>query len=341
MTESERLYFQPIRLNPEVFDTRVFCNQGKEGEISSTTEEPVEKEGHKNNKQRLIIMAVFVVNDEAQKASTVDAVEFFAQVDRAVALAKDESHNERVRVAFDCEGVNLGRFGSIELVSLVFQETPESSIGDVFVVDVGNSEDSTLRSDRVSALKKVFECKGIEKIIHDCRMDCDALFHHCDGIRVYNVHDTSCFHTVISGLEDKNLNDCLYANGLSENTVRDKSIYRRNPSFWATRPLTSQMLDWTASDVDKLLKLADKQAAKLDSNTTALSKARVKSTEFSEQVINMKMAKGLQCMVDIGPFIGRRGCNLRSLQRRTGTLIYSDRNSGQSESWIVYYKTPL
>jgi DNA polymerase I-like protein with 3'-5' exonuclease and polymerase domains len=146
--------------------------------------------------------------------STSDIVErFVAAVDGAIEAGASRNDNETsARVSFDCEGVNLSRAGSMEIVSL-YVESGGAAIeeaGTVFLVDLGGSQ-TTKRSERIATLKRLFECKEVEKIIHDCKMDCDALF-HCCGIRVHNVHDTSCFHAVNTGQENKNLNDVLAYN---------------------------------------------------------------------------------------------------------------------------------
>jgi hypothetical protein len=273
-------------------------------------------------------MGVCIVDDVAQRASNVEALDFFAKADRALAAA-DEGQ-ERIRVAFDCEGVDLSRCGSIETVTLVF-DTPGSAVESIFLVDVGKKSDATLRGQRIKALKNLFECKTVEKIIHDCRMDCDALYHHCD-IRVNNVLDTSCMHAVITGVPDKSLNYVLSHNGIAENGARDKAVYQRNPRFWATRPFTATMIDWASSDVDKLAKLADKQIHRMDS--ADLTRARLMSSDFASQVVKMKVEQGLVVRTSIGRFIGTRGANLRSLQSQTDTLIYQ---SGLDKKWFVYY----
>lgn len=178
-----------------------------------------------------------IVNDSSQTANDAASRSFFRTVDRAIASST------KVRVAFDCEGVNLSRLGTLELVSLFFDDDSimnHEGVEEVFLIDLSNDSDSTLRQERVGALKKLFESEEVTKIIHDSRMDCDVLFHH-HGINVVNLHDTSCFHGVITGCEDKNLNDVLSYNGIHENAARDKSVYKSNPRFWATRPLTSKM----------------------------------------------------------------------------------------------------
>ena len=170
-------------------------------------------------------------------------------------------------------------------------------------------------------------------------MDSDALF-HLHGIRVTNLHDTSCFHHAITSYEDKNLNDVLSYNGIQENEARDKSVYKLNPRFWATRPLTNKMIEWASSDVDKLLRLADKQESSLRRRSATLhQKAKDLSTKFASHARDMSVETNLVCRIHIGRFIGTRGCNLRSLQKRTDTLIYSSKGPS-GETWFVYYSSP-
>ena len=96
------------------------------------------------------------------------------------------------------------------------------------------------------------------QIIHDCRMDSDALFHFHD-IKLNNVHDTSCFRAEITGREDENLNKVLMHNGIEQNHTRGTYVYKVNPAFCASRPLTQKIIDWASADVDRLFELATKQ----------------------------------------------------------------------------------
>ena len=161
-------------------------------------------------------------------------------------------------------------------------------------------------------------------------MDSDALFHR-HGISLKNVHDTSCFHHVISGQQDKGLNDVLVYNSIASNIQRDKSIYGRNPNFWADRPLNQTMIDWATSDVDKLFVVAKKQLE--NCNERMKVDAANKSEEFASSARSMKIATNLR-VNSAGPFIGRGGSNLHSLQRRTGTIMYQER---PKPTWFVYY----
>ena len=166
-------------------------------------------------------------------------------------------------------------------------------------------------------------------------MNCDALY-HLHGISVVNVNDTSCCHSAITGREDASLNDLLSHNSISENGIRDKSVYKINPAFWATRPITTTMTEWAASDVDKLLLLATIQKEKLE-KIGNYDKAMEESSEFTTIVRDMKLARGLQCRANVGRFIGTRGCNLRSLQKRTNTMIYQEH---RGQTWMVFYNDP-
>lgn len=253
---------------------------------------------------------VFVV----KTADTDDGRRFIATVEDLFCGGSSK------RVAFDCEGVNLSRIGTLELVSVCFPNM------EVYLIDFGGTVCS-----RVSAcVKHLFESGDVVKIVHDCRMDCDALY-HLHGIALANVHDTSCFHHVITGAQDKNLNDVLSYNGIALNGARDKSVYQNNPNFWSSRPLTQRMIDWASSDVNKLFTLADAQLARITGSSRAV--AISKSSNYASSVRSMQIRTGLKVRRP-GPFIGHRGQNIRSLQDRTGTVIYQDRERG---TWFVYY----
>jgi exonuclease 3'-5' domain-containing protein 1 len=180
-------------------------------------------------------MVVIVSSTDADARNKfIDAVES--------ALLRAESETLRV-------GVNLSRIGTIELISICF------STMEVYLVDFSKSALSSGLNSILEYVKRLFESRNVVKIIHDCRMDSDALY-HLHHITLVNVHDTSCFHAAITSQEDKNLNDVLVYNHLSSNVHRDKSIYKTNPRFWATRPITTTMIEWATSDVDKLFQLA-------------------------------------------------------------------------------------
>lgn len=224
------------------------------------------------------------------------------------------------RVAFDCEGVDLSRLGTVEIISICFPSK------EVFLVDFGQKP-TCLKV--VNAVKTLME-SNVTKIIHDCRMDCDALY-HIHGIRVNNVHDTSCFHEAITYMENKNLNDVLRFNGMRQNTIRDSNVYKLNPSFWATRPLNSKMIEWASSDVDKLFELADQQLRQI--SPVQKARAEAKSQLYSKLMLDMKVQSKLGVR-NPGLFVGRGGVNIRSTEKELGVFCYQ-----KSDGWFVYYKT--
>ena len=127
-------------------------------------------------------------------------------------------------IALDVEGVDLSRDGVISIVQI---STPKQC----FLLDMlGKPKDDPL----VNWLRSVLESYSVLKIIHDCRMDSDALYHLLN-IRLVNVHDTAVWHRVITGDADQGLNTVLTSNKLQPNVVRDSSVYRDHHDFWAKR----------------------------------------------------------------------------------------------------------
>ena len=97
-----------------------------------------------------------------------------------------------------------------------------------------------------------------------------------------------------------------------------------------------RIVHWATSDVDKLFALADKQLGRIASSSTP--RALAKSTEYSRFTRDMKVKTGLKVTGNTGRFIGRGGANIRSLENRTGTLMYSDRGL-YTTTWFVFYKS--
>jgi hypothetical protein len=102
------------------------------------------------------------------------------------------------------------------------------------------------------------------------------------------------------------------------------------------------MIKWASSDVDKLLRLAEKQDIAISKRSLAAADAKTLSMRNTTFARDMKLERGLRCSIPIGRFIGKGGSNLRSLQKRTGTLIYQEfQPSGYTTKWLVYYNEDL
>ena len=227
-------------------------------------------------------------------------------------------------VALDAEGVDLSRHGEISIVQLA---TPQQC----FLLDVLGK---TAADPLVVWLGGLLGDPGVVKIIHDCRMDADALYHLL-SIDLANVHDTSCWHNVLQGGVDKNLNDTLSANGLAPNEMRDGSVYRTNPRFWATRPLTPAMVEWASGDVASMFALHLRQTERAQEGQ---QQRRIESKTAS--FLSWKSAEvSFVTVRNPGRFIGKGGCNIRSLQRRTATVIYGAPSSmGGRSTFMVYHR---
>ena len=254
-------------------------------------------------------------------------------------------------IALDCEGVDLSRLGRISLV-----QTASPSSRTVYVFDVlGLSATST--SPMLEWLGSLITDGSICKVIHDCRMDSDALSHLL-GIQLTNVHDTSCWHAAITGQASVNLNDCLAASQLTQNALRGGVNYESTPNYWASRPVSEAMLACAAGDLTSLLELQTKQiaqtspsivaasastatAAKAAAESVALTATAARATAASAAYTNAARSARVEVIKvtgNVGRFIGPRGSNIRSLQTLTNTTIYqtgprADRN------FMVFYHT--
>lgn len=225
-------------------------------------------------------------------------------------------------LAVDLEGIDLGRHGQISLVQIA---TPTQC----FVVDV---LDRTATDPLVQWLRCLLEDPTVTKIIHDCRMDADALL-HCLGIRLCNVHDTSQWHKVAAGVPDISLNRLLEWTGQEENGARSADVYKQDHAFWRQRPLTPAMISWASGDVTGLFGIYTKQRTippEQQDRARGLSEAAV---QWARQAQTRDFT-----VHSMGRFIGAGGANVRALRTRTGTLMYHRGERSRSD-WVLYYDT--
>lgn len=159
----------------------------------------------------------------------------------------------------------------VQLAVLVDGEKSQCFLFDV--LNKTKNDPSTMDDPMIPFLREILESDSVLKIIHDCRMDADAL-HHLLDIKLANVHDTSAWHYKLTGNQDVNLNDMLQSNGLKPNVVRDGEIYRTNHAFWATRPLKERMITWAAGDVSLMFKV---HALQVDKATPTVARGRSRS----------------------------------------------------------------
>ena len=226
-------------------------------------------------------------------------------------------------LAVDCEGVNLGRTGTIELVQV---STPHMNV----LFDV---QGVTKTSKIALFLKKILGDPTKIKIMFDCRIDSDALYHHL-GVTLDNVHDAQVYDMINSNNTNRpNLKKCMLSYGI-EITTRDSNVYATNFRYWATRPLTMEMKERATGDVNQLFELRERQLELMSE-----SKQNIASTESQVSVSCMK--DGLVASFNIkkskiGLFIGRGGSNLRSLECRFNCQFQTQKTDSPSLPTIVY-----
>ena len=230
----------------------------------------------------------------------------------------------------DIEGVDLGRDGTIEVVSFGVKDHYDTN--HIWLLDAQHME----TTGTLEAFKSFVEHPNVVTIIHDCRQDCDALLHKWN-IDIAKVHDTAAFHSVLTGSSrNTNLNDTLLANGIAINTARIIVDYRNNHDYWARRPFTQGMLDHASGDITKLFDLYDRQIEKA-SHKGLFDNAMKKSNTFKLQLSDMHTT-WLQCKIPMCRFIGRGGSGINSASERSKCCFYGRGDARKrSSGFLVYY----
>jgi ribonuclease D len=222
--------------------------------------------------------------------------------------------SEATILALDCEGVDLGRSGEICVIQLSTKDL-------CFLFDV---HELTASCELVVSLKTILEDENIIKIIHDCKMDSDALFHKF-GIKLTSVHDTQVWDKVLNRSES-NLNNTLRAYGCIPNVERNSDVYKINFRFWAMRPMTAQMIEWAAGDVTSLFELHSKQLER------ATSHQRIDACVLSESNASfLRECVMLETRISVhnmGRFIGPGGSNLQYLMRQVPGIFFQCNKRG-------------
>ena len=232
-------------------------------------------------------------------------------------------------VTLDLEGVDLCRVGPVCIVTIgVKVAKMDDPI--IFIFDTLNLKKN---NPLIAKQRVVLEDKKIVKIIHDCKMDSDALLHQY-GIRLTNVHDTQVWDVITtSAARPLNLNDTLSKNGCKTNIFRDGSVYKYNPKYWMTRPLNQKMINWAAEDVANLFALQSKQVAAVKNETSC--------RQASEEALAIRDKVHASVEVpNVGRFIGRNGSNINSLTRSLkphgAEFQRFTPDFGKRENFVVY-----
>ena len=168
-------------------------------------------------------------------------------------------------IAFDIEGVNLGRKGLVTLMQIAINEST------VFCFDVLILGQHLFAS---QYLGSVFTSYRILKLCFDCRIDGDVLQSHF-GLQLNMLYDVQVLYTLIfQSPKDrflKGLQHVLKMPGVIEEkealekVVQSKNIMKQvfkkqkqqhhTKHIFLMRPLTNDILEYCGSDVIYLLKM--------------------------------------------------------------------------------------
>lgn len=239
-------------------------------------------------------------------------------------------------VSFDAEGVDLSREGTLTLLSIgVIQPSTHIFLFDMMAPDTKFSEKQLL------VIKDVCESESVEKIVHDCRQDSDALNAQF-GIQLSNVFDTSVWHKLMqNSVKPENLNATLNYYNCSINVSRLSAPYKNNHRYWATRPLTQEMIKYASGDVAGLFQLRAKllecSVSRTDANkfmTSVKNACKSAVSEFRGMKFHAVVAVAKSRR---GRVIGKGGANIRQIERQadvcvsctceTGFLLLADTQS--------------
>ncbi|XP_021765395.1 uncharacterized protein LOC110729912 isoform X1 [Chenopodium quinoa] len=176
-------------------------------------------------------------------------------VTHASQLPKELLHpspDKQLVIGFDCEGVNLSRYGALCIIQIATSNA-------IYIVDVtvGGKE-------LINACKPAIESAYVTKVIHDCKRDSEALYHQF-GIKLYNVVDTQIAYSLVQEQEGlaQPADECvsfigLLADhrfcGISYLEKKDiRTLLIQDPMYWTYRPFTEQMINSAVDDVRFLL----------------------------------------------------------------------------------------
>nr|XP_023027846.1 uncharacterized protein LOC111515877 [Leptinotarsa decemlineata] len=224
---------------------------------------------------------------------------------------------DRVVVAFDCEGINLGVKGQLTLMQIATMN------GFSYVFDLISCPQMI-----EYGLRTLLESQDIVKIVHDCRNDSVNLYNQYN-ITLRTVFDTQAAHAILTYQETGRpvykaksiaLNALCECYGAPINPMKEqlKNIYKRDQKYWSRRPLTREMILYASADVlsltsDKIyyqmtkaikeenkslmLDLCEEQIFMQISPDTVKMKKRQRKTETEVAELRQKLAQATKSVV--------------------------------------------
>lgn len=285
-------------------------------------------------------LGMYLVDDAPTKAGWDATRRFQAAIDSAMNLANIGHKKKRgkVWIAFRIHGINLGRYGTTELISMYFAP-PVRQAPILFVVDVGSAGGVTDKRfekllKRKEGVNKVMNFQKIRKFTHDVRITSDALSHNF-RLHVQEVHDTYCYHKIKKPESDPTLEDVMRFHNL-EPTIydweSDAAILQNDPIYWARRPVTDEMMRRATVDLHQFFCLAFRQKKALNNGQ------RVSARKMSKYYVAALRGRKFE-MLDCPNMIlteERR----KTIEERTGAFLVSlhTRSNKPGSTVGVYYR---
>ncbi|KAL3858965.1 hypothetical protein ACJMK2_009210 [Sinanodonta woodiana] len=171
--------------------------------------------------------------------------------------AVQELQKETV-LAVDSEGVHLGKTGLLTLLQV------GTMSGKVYLFDVlKNEKEQDKRFFKDTGLDAILTSSDIVKVIHSCARDSAALIHQF-GIYLKNVFDTQVAHLIIEEQKGRKLPSRLKLMEICRTYSTEACVYERKEEFknewairqgdfWATRPITPEMIAYASGDVTAVI----------------------------------------------------------------------------------------
>lgn len=177
-----------------------------------------------------------------------------------------EALSRHKEVAFDAEGVNLGRNGKLTVATFLgidFEDT-------AYVVDVQLLGPDSVFGKKAASFRSILEDPTITKATFDCRTDSDALFHQFNitlrGTLELQVLDQAvriqqgtappklCPYVVQGGIPFLQSMVAVATRLLEPDVVLrlglgDNGPHKQDPNVWGKRPLTIKAVSYAANDV--------------------------------------------------------------------------------------------
>jgi hypothetical protein len=173
-------------------------------------------------------------------------------------------------VAFDAEGVDLGRRGALTIATMQgFNEDNQDTHSPIYVIDVhvlGGDVVFSKENEKPS-IRSVLEDPNTAKVTFDCRADSDALFHQFGGVKLTGSIDLQVFDQAVrihnGELPPKRKNSWIPFVKNMERVARRYSIsmnksnapHKGNLNVWKQRPLSNASIVYAAKDVEVIRRM--------------------------------------------------------------------------------------